>query len=94
MTEPKFTRGPWTAEGDEVTAADGLNGDYRIADTFGPDFKANARLTAAAPEMFEVVRSFIAHYPVGTNPYLDGAYNLGRRALAKSLNTSSEKDAV
>ncbi len=49
---------------------------------------ANARLMAASPDMFEVVRQFVAHYPVGINPNLDEAYwplcQVARAAISRA----------
>jgi hypothetical protein len=54
---------------------------------------ANARLIAATPDLLEVVQVFLAHYPGGINPFLDGARTLGREAIAKALPSPPEPKA-
>lgn len=62
MTETKFTPGPWkvhpvddctvvASDGSEVAAIDG---DYNQPDTW-PIMEANARLIAAAPDLYEAL---------------------------------------
>ncbi len=73
--QPKFTPGPWKAHNDIVTA-DIPRGEYRttaVAYTgdewrhlgglcYGDEEDANARLIAAAPEMYEALRSMVAGF--------------------------------
>ena len=35
-----------------------------------------SRLLTAAPALADVVDAFVAHYPMGTNPFLDEAFRL------------------
>ena len=66
MTEPKFTRGPWTAKYDSQlrAAIEIYNTEDRIMVAVLPDrgtveamseIEANANLIAAAPDMYEVL---------------------------------------
>lgn len=48
---------------------------------------ANARLIAAAPELLDVARVFLAQYPGGINPGLDTARTLARAAIAKAVQS-------
>ena len=54
------TPGPWIASRDEVEAAPHLNGDFRVADTFGPDAAANANLISAAPDLLAALWSALS----------------------------------
>lgn len=38
--------------------------------------RAHAVLLASAPALADVVDAFVAHYPMGTNPFLDEAFRL------------------
>lgn|SRR4051812_43419633 len=64
MAEPAFTKGPWQAFRDSdvgrwlIDTAPGVEStnQYVIADDIiGPDAEANARLIAAAPELYTAV---------------------------------------
>lgn len=44
----------------------------------------DARLIAAAPDLLSVVKQFVAHYPVGINPFVDAAYRKGLEALSRA----------
>lgn len=85
------TPGPWAAFDNEIEADDGLNDNRRIADTFGPDAKANAHLIAAAPEVVEhaarVMALLAAHGQSIVPHLLDSDDNAGQRlrtAIAKA----------
>lgn len=102
---PTFTPGPWTAmrninpeAGEEwvrdICADDGdalpsiIEGAYFVCST-DEENEANARLIAAAPEMYEALRrlekfttEFLEEVPVGTNNI--DALRLARAALAKA----------
>jgi hypothetical protein len=62
VSAPAFTPGPWTVESRvafgkndyAVSPASGNDG-FVAALTHGPDAKANARLIAAAPELYEAL---------------------------------------
>ena len=61
-----FTPGPWHAHGTKVSTWETQDeidflGDEVIAET---GFKANARLIAAAPAMYEVLQEILAPCPV------------------------------
>jgi hypothetical protein len=53
------TKGPWVANGDQVEVQAEHNDGYRICDVFGSDYKANARLIAAAPDLLEACRKMV-----------------------------------
>jgi len=85
----KHTPGPWTVEdygvgmgGLAVVAADVT---FDVICWPHPD---NARLIAAAPEMLEALKAFVAHYPKGINPYLDDAYGDAFDAIRKAEGQS------
>ena len=70
---PAFTPGPWIVEQDFINGPRGSNvpdapafdGEWcSVAEVFGSDRKANARLIAAAPLMYQAllkVREWAAH---------------------------------
>lgn len=87
----KHTPGPWSTASDPchfdsqttVVAANGA----RVAEVTGSAFdeaEANARLIAAAPDLLEACKAFVAHYPMGTNPFLDDAFRAARAAIARA----------
>lgn len=58
----EFTNGPWesiigTSSGKEVVAPNANKGKYRIARCGGPDRDANSALIAAAPDLYEAIKS-------------------------------------
>jgi hypothetical protein len=68
MSEAKFTKGHWKrcyhANGCQYVSADtGLNGCYSVASLHGPDDVANAHLIAAAPEMYEFIKTYMGGHP-------------------------------
>lgn len=46
----------------------------------GP-YQIVAYLPEAAPALVEALKQFVAHYPMGVNPFLDEAYRTARQAL-------------
>jgi len=42
-----------------ASASDQLNGGYAVAELCGPDTEANARLIAAAPELYEALAQLL-----------------------------------
>lgn len=93
-TKTTFTPGPWRAiGGDSVYTDDSSTGAYdrSLADlSTGPlsasEKAANARLMAAAPELYGALRAFVAVYvPThGPDATYDSVYTLARAALAKA----------
>jgi hypothetical protein len=64
-------------------------GDYEtIADCKGDNWKANARLIAAAPDMLEVLRSLVADNAGVTHEYLHIIRAKARAAIAKAEGRS------
>ena len=77
-----FTPGPWYAHGTKVSTWEtqdeiDFHGDEVIAET---GFNANARLIAAAPEMYKVLQEILAPCPV--KGYL-GKYDCNRTYNAR-----------
>lgn len=54
----------------------------RMSGTQG--WEEKARLMAAAPDMYEALTEFRAHYTHGVNPYLDEAFSKAVDALSKA----------
>ena len=54
----KHTAGPWHSDGERVVTKTGRV--RKVADVYPPERAANARLIAAAPEMLEMLRRFVA----------------------------------
>lgn len=52
-------------------------------------YRADARaavevMADEAPDMLEALKTFVAHYPMGINPFLDDAYRDARAAISKA----------
>ena len=64
MADLNYTKGKWKVEGTNIIRAGGRRGLYTIARAYDPDNSplqtpialANARLIAAAPDMYEALR--------------------------------------
>jgi hypothetical protein len=81
----KFTPGPWRIAGKGTIRA----GDGWIGDTHWRNREANARLIAAAPDLYEAVRLLLADfadYPASERPC--HAFDVARDALAKAEGRS------
>ena len=78
----KFTPGPWTAEmmDQEFYTIDDPNG-VQIGEAYG---KADARLIAAAPELFVALKRFLAATKVIDPIKIGKAAELARAALSKA----------
>ena len=65
MTEPGFTPGPWRFGhyGDGERCWIGPDHDGPIVADVPRDIEADARLIAAAPELFEALRALLAPFP-------------------------------
>lgn len=48
------------------------------------DMEDEDRVEGAARDMLEALKTFVAHYPMGINPFLDDAYRAARAAIAKA----------
>ena len=98
MSAREFTKGPWVhclqsgwrVEWDGAYRNDG----WIIGEFEGPDAEANARLAAAAPELYDALKVFAAE-PLSTEPGhdrtrlfsfedLDEKIRLARAAIAKA----------
>lgn len=81
-----YTPGPWQAFGYEVVSAD----NERIASTNTPrrphpEERANARLIAAAPDLYEACRALVAGFTPETEQDEDDPdIAQGLRAIAKA----------
>lgn len=97
-TQTRFTPGPWSVgvEGDGVPGyvyCDNALGSA-VAIVYGKalaftafsreEEKANAALIAASPRLYAALEKFVAHYPMGINPFLDEACIEARAALAQA----------
>lgn len=101
MSQTKFTPGPWATKSARIpvdgefdwcvsTSIDGA--DYVIAEAFGrvaeqirPNAEANARLMAAAPELYEALEELlqdIQQYEAWQRPAR--AVDVARAAIAKA----------
>lgn len=90
----KFTPYPWKVL--EIAGSDGVYGVYADAENAfvaltisGPNKEANARLIAAAPELYEALRDFFENpdfvCTVGGNPIrVEAMMARARAALAKA----------
>jgi hypothetical protein len=92
--ERKHTQGPWVADGDQVEVQAEFNDGYRICDVFGPDYKANARLIAASPDMLEALRlaSQSAGFQYMTHETRLKIDNAIAKAAARSNSTGGSED--
>jgi len=80
----KYTPGLWTANGDQVEVETEKNDGYRVCDVFGPDYKANANLIAAAPDLLEALKAIeLARTTDETKDWLK-ASKLSDAAIAKA----------
>lgn len=93
----RHTPGPWFATvhpaGEHhrqyalIRAVDSIAGMSNSGDYSAEEFEANARLIAAAPEMYEALRAFVACYlpPDGERrPTTGDVLSAAQRALAKA----------
>lgn len=85
----KHTPGPWVAERRSTmvaTAIDGAYG-YELFDVRCdvPEFEANARLIAAAPDLLEVLEQFVAWVDAPSeSAFSDSQLAAARAAIAKA----------
>lgn len=99
MNKVKHTPGPWfvcgvrqKVGGQEALGISRYNEEKRrdenIAsvwyDPRNGEGTTDAHLIASAPDMREALEAFVAHYPMGTNPFLDDAFRSARAALSRS----------
>lgn len=88
MSEKKHTPGPWKIkqperfECDAYIGAEG-NGGYRIANCFGPDTEANARLIAIAPELLDAL-IHLEHNARKSGADMGLALDVARAAITKA----------
>lgn len=92
MKEEKFTPGKWEAVRDEknerwqIQESD-VNGLVLVEHTFdGEEAEANANLIAAAPDMYEALKRFMAVYSISGKviPGMDETIELMKAALSKA----------
>ena len=50
------------------------------------EFKANARLIAAAPDLLKACKAIIENEPKGITPYFDESIELAEQAIAKATS--------
>jgi len=87
VSAPKFTPGPWAAKDAHIDVwtrqvwTDEGHGSVMIATTGGFDKEANARLIAAAPELYAAGRAVVASWERGD---LAGAVRSLAAAIAKA----------
>ena len=79
MSEPKFSRGPWRVNSSIVRNDFGY-----IAQVYRHNLKADAALIAAAPKLYEALKSIFDAGEAGTAAYLDRFHEAARAALAKA----------
>jgi len=89
MSAPNFTPGPWRIgtpppNGEQTIGTS--KGMMVAVVTTGGDTPtlSNARLIAAAPELYEALLTFLENYPAGETMVLDGVFVQARVALAKA----------
>lgn len=78
----KHTPGPWAPNGDQVEVQAVHNDGYRICDVFGPDYKANAHLVSAAPELLQALKEICDR--VGPRWFLEQNWAAPLDAIAKA----------
>lgn len=91
MADAKHTPGPWRISwgrnGTYPLAVD--NGSANVVTSFGrpsnPEARANAHLIAAAPELLDVLKTFVA----GFRDH-DEVIKLARAAIAKATGTGEQ----
>ncbi len=95
MSEPKWTPGPWTTdlgpnESAEICMApDGeLIADCYLMTTGNGSGHANARLIAAAPELYEALQAFV-NWRYAEDPDDGSVTDAAYAALAKARGESS-----
>lgn len=87
----KHTKGPWLVNGDQVEVSAEHNDGYRVCDVFGPDYKANALLIAAAPDLLDALKALSASIFVSDAPQvpdLSSAIRMTIDAIAKAEGRS------
>lgn len=91
MSKAKHTPGPWDENNGRVFR--GNSGSICILTdqhSFG-EYRANARLIAAAPELLEALQSIIEIGKRNTeNPKYDGYYDAARAAIAKATGETEK----
>ena len=90
MAEAKHTPGPWLADGASVYEE---RDDFSVICNFWssslPEWEANARLIAAAPDLLEALEQLVIEYDdvelANAEPSsLTAAFNAARAAIAKA----------
>lgn len=94
MSDTKFTPGPWKWDGDHIARFDVYQDERGIIATLDPwghleETKANARLMAAAPELYESLKLLLADL-AGYEAYEKPLYavDVAIAALAKARGES------
>jgi hypothetical protein len=81
----KHTPGPWSVQYNDGMSADIVGAHERVAITYATENQShNARLIAAAPEMYEALQAIIAAKEEG----FPEALQMGRTAIAKAEGRS------
>ena len=93
MSKQNYTPGPWAFDSahDQVIVESGF-GNVAIAETYGEDWEANARLIAAAPEMLEALQlvverlsTYVHKMNVKNNFHEKVAMEAARTAIMKAI---------
>lgn len=96
----RHTAGPWLATNEhhgptvwriESTSADYVNEGWVIADFHGPDGEANARLSAAAPELLNLMRQLLRITPHRSLDTCAPLYRMMAEVVSKATPTPTEK---
>jgi hypothetical protein len=90
-TQTRFTPGPLrVARNGYIGAA----GGKEIAVMCTPCSEGDPALFAASPRLYAALEKFVAHYPMGINPFLDEACIEARAALAQARGESGFTNVV
>jgi len=85
MTDNQHTPGPWRAKGHCIETEEySFNWVASVQTSNVPEWEANARLIAAAPELLDALQSILDIEPSGLSNEERQLYALARAAIAKA----------